>query len=160
MSVDLSIAGISSAATVSQLLGEHHRRLDGVLGEAKRALAGGDFATAAPLFAAFRAGLEAHIVAEEHVLFPLFESLTDSAGGGPTHVMRVEHAEIRKYLAEVTAGIAARAAAALSAPLAHLTAVLLAHNGKEERILYPATDHAARGAGELEGLVRALSSMP
>lgn len=156
MSVDLSLAGIPKAESVSQLLGEHHRRLDGVLGESKRALAAADFATAAPLFAAFRAGLEAHIVAEEHVLFPLFESLTDSAGGGPTHVMRGEHAEIRKHLAEVTHGLTRRSAAGLTTPLAHLTAVLLAHNGKEERILYPATDHAARAAGELEGLMERL----
>jgi hypothetical protein len=37
-----------------------------------------------------------------------------------------------------------------------VTALLMAHNGKEERILYPATDHAARDAGTLDALVASL----
>jgi len=39
-------------------------------------------------------------------------------------------------------------------PLGALTARIYAHNGKEERILYPATDKAARDADALEALVQ------
>ena len=43
-------------------------------------------------------------------------------------------------------------------PLAALTARVYAHNGKEERILYPATDQAARDADALEALVRRIEA--
>jgi iron-sulfur cluster repair protein YtfE (RIC family) len=149
------LAHLPKAESVTQLLVDDHRRLDDLLADAKRALAAADARTAAALFAEFRDGLEAHIVAEEHVLFPLFEELTGTSGGGPTHVMRMEHADIRKLLAEISAGLtrAAAAPADLATPLAHLTALLTAHNGKEERILYPASDRAARASGQLEELL-------
>jgi hypothetical protein len=38
-------------------------------------------------------------------------------------------------------------------PLAALTARIYAHNGKEERILYPAIEQAARDADALEALL-------
>jgi len=145
--------------SVTRLLGDDHRRLDQRFAEAKRALAGGDAAGAARAFAEFRAGLERHIALEEQVLFPIFERLTGTAGGGPTHVMRVEHTEMKKLMAEISSALERGSAAAeLTSPFAYLTARLQAHNGKEERILYPAADHAAGEAGELDGLLVALQT--
>jgi len=151
------LASTSKAESVTRLLGDDHRRLDALLADAKRALAADDRPRAAARFGEFRAGLESHIAAEERVLFPRFEALTGIASGGPTHVMRVEHAQIRELLAEISAGLGDGASPTpLSTPLAHLTALLLAHNGKEERVLYPASDRAARAAGEMEGLLEKL----
>lgn len=153
---------LSRAESVTQLLGDDHRHLDDVLADAKRALATADLPHAAARFAEFRAGIEHHIVAEEHVLFPLLESLTGASSSGPTHEMRVEHAEIRTLLAEVTVGLlngAAAVLAALATPLALLTALLLAHNDKEARIVYPASDRAARAAGALDGLLVRLQTI-
>ena len=44
----------------------------------------------------------------------------------------------------------------LTTPLAALTARIYAHNGKEERILYPMSDRLAREAGTLDDLLRRL----
>lgn len=138
--------------TVTELFGRDHRRLDGLLADTKRSLAAGELERAATLFSQFREGLERHIVAEEEVLFPVFEELTGIAGG-PTTVMRSEHAEIRRYLAEVADRLQDRADQDRTTPLAALTALLYAHNGKEEKILYPMTDRAAEEAGRLDALV-------
>lgn len=142
----------SASRTVTEIFGRDHRRLDGLLADAKRSLAAGELARAAMLFSQFREGLERHIVAEEEILFPAFEELTGVASG-PTGVMRAEHAEIRRYLAEVTERLENPGDADRTTPLAALTALLYAHNGKEERILYPMTDRAAEEAGRLDALV-------
>ena len=104
----------------------------------------------------FREGLEHHIEAEEQVLFPVFEGLTGAAQGGPTVVMRAEHAELRKLMAEVASVLEAGPEEGHTTPLAALTARIYAHNGKEERILYPMTDRLAREAGTLDELVSRL----
>jgi iron-sulfur cluster repair protein YtfE (RIC family) len=144
------------AESVTRILGLDHRRLDALLADAKRLLATGDVPRAAGRFAAFRSGLERHIVAEEEVLFPAFEALTGASAAGPIQVMRAEHVEIRRLLAEVSSALEAGGGERPTTPLAALTARLYAHNGKEERILYPATDRAARAADGLDALLRAL----
>ncbi len=125
-----------------------------MLAEAKRSWAAGDLARAAARFSAFRSGLEHHIGVEEEVLFPVFEALTGAAGRGPTNVMRMEHTEIRRLMAKVAALLERGGDVGRSTPLGALTARIYAHNGKEERILYAATDKAARDADALEALVR------
>lgn len=144
------------ADSVTEFLGDDHRRLDGILADVKRWLAAGDYSRAAERFAEFRDGLDRHIAAEEEILFPSFESLTGSAGGGPTHVMRIEHVELRSLMKEVAASLERGREADNTAPLAVLTARIYAHNGKEERILYPAIDQAARNAETLGDLLQGL----
>jgi iron-sulfur cluster repair protein YtfE (RIC family) len=139
-----------SHATVGEIFGRDHRGLDELLGEVERALGAGQPARAAVFFSRFREGLERHIVAEEDVLFPAFEELTGVAGG-PTAVMRAEHAEIRDLLRKIAGCL--EGSADFAVPLGNLTALLYAHNAKEERILYPMTDRAAEKAGKLEALL-------
>ena len=148
--------GIAAASnSVTELLCRDHRRLDSILAEAKRCLVAGDLPRASARFVEFRDGLDRHIAAEEDVLFPAFETFTGGDGSGPTQVMRIEHAEIRRLMAEVASnlerGDGERHA---TTPLAALTARIYAHNGKEERILYPAIEQAAREADALEALLR------
>jgi hemerythrin-like domain-containing protein len=150
--------GIGAASdSVTEVLRLDHRRLDAILADAKRWFAAGDLPRASARFAAFRDGLERHIAVEEEVLFPCFESLTGAAGG-PTQVMRMEHGELRQLMAEVAASLARGADEERATPLAALTARIYAHNGKEERILYPAVDRAARDAGALDSLVARVRS--
>src|SRR5262245_3272100 len=146
----------AGADSVAQILGSDHRRLDSILADAKRRLAAGDLPHAAARFSEFREGLERHIVAEEEVLFPALEALDGAAADGPARVMRSEHAEIRRLLAEVAASLACGGDERHTTPLAALTARIYAHNGKEERVLYPAADRLARDRGMLEQLVRRL----
>ena len=136
--------------SVSELLGADHGRLDFVLADVKRLLAAGQLALASTRFVAFRDDLERHIAADEEVLFPAFER--SSGLVGPIHVMREEHLEIRRLMAEVAASLADGAAGCRATPLAALTARTFAHNGKEERILYPAMDRAGVAAAVWEEL--------
>jgi iron-sulfur cluster repair protein YtfE (RIC family) len=140
--------------SVSELLGADHGRLDFVLADVKRLLAAGQLALASTSFAAFRDDLERHIAAEEEVLFPAFER--SSGLVGPIHVMREEHLEIRQLMAEVAASLAGGAAGCRATPLAALTARIFAHNGKEERILYPMADQSVATAEARAALVERL----
>jgi len=148
--------GNESADCVTELLGVDHSRLDAALADAKRLLVSGEMGAARERFGVFREGLERHIEAEEQVLFPVFDDLSGAAQGGPTAVMRAEHTELRKLMTEVAGVLEAEAAEGLTTPLAALTARIYAHNGKEERILYPMTDRLAREAGTLDDLVSRL----
>jgi hemerythrin-like domain-containing protein len=133
------------------LLGLDHRRLDAILADVKRWLATGDLQRAQARFSAFRNRLEHHIVVEEEILFPTFEALTGASGVDPTHVMRMEHAEIRRLMAELASNLERGGDEEHTAPLAALTARVCAHSRKEERIFYPATEQAAcdaRRAGD------------
>jgi iron-sulfur cluster repair protein YtfE (RIC family) len=145
--------GSESPDCVSKLLGVDHSRLDAALADAKRLLVVGEMGAARERFGVFREGLERHIEAEEQVLFPVFEDLTGTAHGGPIAAMRAEHTELRKLMAEVAGILETGAAEGLTTPLAALTARIYAHNGKEERIVYPTTDRLAREAGKLDELV-------
>lgn len=142
---------------VTELLSGDHRRLDTILAEAKSAASVGDLARARARFVAFCEGLDRHIDVEEQVLFPVIEPRTGGAAG-PTHVMRLEHVELRRLMGEVAASLDAGGKERMSTPLAALTARIYAHNGKEERILYPMADRVARDTGVLEGLVQRLRS--
>ena len=154
----MSGAAPATQASVAALLGHDHRRLDAVLADVKQCLSRGEVERAAARFTVFSAGLDRHIEAEETILLPAFEQLTGATEGGPTHVMRAEHAEIRKLMAEVAEHLASASAADRTMPLAALTARLYAHNGKEERILYPATDQVVGDAAARDDLIRKLAS--
>jgi hemerythrin-like domain-containing protein len=146
--------GITAASSsLMEVLSRDHHRLDSILADVKRCLVAGDLLRAAARFAEFRDGLDHHIAAEEEVLFPTFERFTSGAGGGPTQVMRMEHAEIRRLMAEVASSLERGDEEMHVTPLAALTARIYAHNGKEERILYPAIEQAARDADALEALL-------
>jgi len=102
---------------------------------------------------------ERHIAAEEEVLFPLLESGAGGSSAGPTHVMRLEHDEIRKLMAAIASELERGGGAGHTTPLAALTARIYAHNGKEERSLYPAMDQAARAADAPEALLRRIRAL-
>ncbi len=79
-----------SDGKISVTFEQDHDRLDALFTtfqEQKRK----DFAKAKEAFAAFKFGLQRHIVWEEDVLFPKWEENSGMAEGGPTQVMRTEH---------------------------------------------------------------------
>jgi iron-sulfur cluster repair protein YtfE (RIC family) len=145
------------ADSVTALLGADHHELDRLLSEAKRRLAAGEIARAAEVFSDFREGLERHIAAEEDLLFPALESRTGSPASGPLVVMRSEHADLRRLLAEVALALGSAAHECHVTPLAALTARIYAHNGKEERILYPMADRMLEGEPDRMELVRRIA---
>jgi iron-sulfur cluster repair protein YtfE (RIC family) len=142
--------------SLTQILSLDHRRLDAIFAAAKHSLFAGDIARGLARFSEFRNGLERHIAAEEEVLFPVFEALVGGTGGGPTHAMRLEHIEIRRLMAEIASAL--ERGDGHAPPMAALTARIYAHNGKEERILYPAMDRVTRDAGALDALLRQINA--
>lgn len=123
---------------VSNYFEVDHDRLDALLGQFS-ALKRIDFLRAKLFFKDFLRGLKRHIVWEEEVLFPFFESRTGMASTGPTAVMRMEHRAIADALEALHEKVR-RADAACDEEEAQLRRILLEHNQKEEKVLYPMID--------------------
>lgn len=136
--------------TVGELLETDHRRLDAMVPEVLDAAAAGEWAAASARFAELRCGLERHIDIEEQVLFPVFEEATGITRG-PTVVMRGEHVTIRAAMTSIAQALADHDGQGVDDGFQDLERTLRPHNFKEERVLYPTTDHvvgddAARAA--------------
>ena len=144
--------------TVSDYLGYDHRRLDGMLPAVGTLVAAGDLEHAREQFAEFSCGLSRHIDAEEQVLFPDMERRTERSAG-PTMVMRAEHVEIRNWMECAAAALKAEDADGFRSALQGMQGVLEQHNVKEEYILYPMADEAAREPGGLERLIRRMQAL-
>jgi iron-sulfur cluster repair protein YtfE (RIC family) len=126
--------------TILQFMGEDHDRLDAIFkefSEAKRS----DARRAKSFFHEFKTGLQRHIVWEEEILFPLFESKTGMENDGPTAVMREEHKQIRGFLERIHENLQSDSASTEDAENG-LIGVLTDHNNKEEGILYPWIDQS------------------
>lgn len=120
--------------TPSLILEMHHRLIDEILDAVEIAVDIGSWAEARALFASFRGELEEHIRIEEELMFPSFEAFM-RAPGGPTVVMRSEHAEIARCLDAVETCLDGEEPDI--GALDRLDAALTSHNAKEERVLYP-----------------------
>jgi iron-sulfur cluster repair protein YtfE (RIC family) len=115
-----------------------HDRLDQLL-DTYRRLKGVDFTRAKEAFKEFKFGLQRHIIWEETVLFPVFEEKTGMRECGPTVVMRAEHREIGRRLDALHDKVR-RQDVDSDREEQSLLQALLAHNQKEENVLYPAID--------------------
>lgn len=82
----------------------------------------------------------AHHGKEEDLLFPAMEEAGFPRGGGPIAVMLMEHEQGRSYVKAMASALervrAGEAAASLNAASGY-SALLSAHIGKEDNILYP-----------------------
>ena len=125
---------------ISAYYEDDHDRLDELFKQFQQ-LKRNNFVKAKEFFKEFKFGLQRHIVWEEEILFPLFEQKTGMTQGGPTHVMRLEHRLIGKYLEEIHAKVKAQNPETDNEEQMLLN-TLFAHNQKEEQILYPAIDRA------------------
>ncbi len=131
-----------------------HDRLDEIMLEVERAASGGQLPEAQARFTVFASGLVRHIEAEETVLFPMLETHQPGAGG-PISVMLTEHEQFRELLEEIAALFAARSDQ-WEAAVRRLKEGLLAHNTKEERMLYPMSDEMARHERKVDELAVSL----
>ena len=126
--------------SITQYYEQDHARLDTLLKEF-RANKRSNLAVAEPAYRQFAAGLTRHILWEEHILFPLFDTKAGTAGMGPTAVMRMEHRQIIQLLEAILHKLEHRDVAKDSEETA-LVELLAAHNQKEESILYPLIDES------------------
>ena len=138
---------------ITDTLTADHRRCDLLLTQVDRAATGADWERVAAEAQAFADAMERHFRFEEDVLFPPLEAASPMAGG-PTHVMRMEHMQIRHMLADLLDAVAARDAGEYAGLSDTLHMLVQQHNAKEEGILYPLADRAlgADGAALLDRL--------
>jgi regulator of cell morphogenesis and NO signaling len=116
-----------------------------------------NFPKAQEYFAAFKFGLQRHIVWEEDVLFPLYDN-TVRMEYGPTYVMRLEHKEIVQKLEALYRKLQSRDSNC-DREERDLCNLLRMHNDKEENILYPSIDRTFT-ADEKRSVFEALLKIP
>lgn len=144
---------------ITQVLEHHHKHCDDAFAAAEAAVIKMNWNEAARLQGAFRTAMQAHFEAEESLLFPAFEAATGNTGG-PTEVMRSEHAQIRNLLGAMAEALARKDADDFCGHAGTLVIMMQQHNLKEENILYPMCDSSlSANAGALaERLRSALDS--
>ncbi len=128
--------------TISRYLVDDHRYCDRLLAACEAAIAAGDAGAAAT--AALTEAIERHLRREEEVLFPELETSNPGASG-PTGVMRMEHRQMRRLLADLAEAVDARDPESALGTLETLHLIVQQHNAKEEAILYPMADLALPG---------------
>lgn len=134
---------------IRQILPAHHTHCDDLFSAAEAAAQKGDWAACESAQSAFSTELEAHLSAEERLLFPAFENATGMRQG-PTQVMRMEHEQMRALLAQMNDALQAKDTDAFLGTSETLLILMQQHNMKEENILYPMCDQSL--AGQLDTL--------
>jgi hemerythrin-like domain-containing protein len=123
---------------------QHHSHCDELFVAAEEAAHRKDWDATRVALTRFASDTEAHFSAEEERLFPAFEHATGSAMG-PTQMMRMEHAQMRGLLDQMSAAVTAGDLDAYAGAAETLLVLLQQHNMKEENILYPMCDRALHG---------------
>jgi len=126
--------------TIASFFQKDHERLDRFFDEFQ-AVKACDAIGAREHFENFRRGLERHMAWEEEILFPLFESKTGMASGGPTQVMRLEHEQLKGLMKSLGEKMKQEELGDEGEESA-LLGLLAQHNQKEENILYPMIDQS------------------
>lgn len=113
-----------------------HRECDDIFTEAESAVASGDWTQASGQWTAFKDELENHFGQEEGTLFPAFEQATGMTGG-PTHVMRMEHQQMRALVQDLDQALTNQDKDTFLGLSETLMVMMQQHNMKEEMMLYP-----------------------
>ncbi|MBP9218514.1 MAG: hemerythrin domain-containing protein [Sterolibacterium sp.] len=136
------------------VLPPHHHHCDNLFSAAEEAAQKGDWPSCETHQRQFAGQLEAHLTAEEEVLFPAFENATGMRQG-PTQVMRMEHGQMRALVGQMEAALAARDGEGYAGAAETLLILMQQHNMKEENILYPMCDQSL--AGQVEAIAAELA---
>jgi iron-sulfur cluster repair protein YtfE (RIC family) len=124
---------------LSDFFEQDHQRLDQLFNKFQQET--NDANLAVSLFSEFKHGLEQHIEWEEQILFPAVEQAAGfPINAGPTHVMRMEHQQIKECLMLIQTKVQKHEDSKLAEM--RLLDILAEHNFKEERVLYPMSDQS------------------
>jgi hemerythrin-like domain-containing protein len=127
--------------TLSAFFTQDHAQCDHRFADAEDAVSRQDWSGADAAYPAFHQAMAHHFAMEESVLFPAFEAATGHAGG-PTQVMRGEHAQMNDLLDGMNAALAERERDRFLGLAETLLWLMRQHNMKEENMLYPMCDQA------------------
>ena len=142
--------------TILEFLGSDHHACDNVFASAEEAVARKDWDSARGLFDRFQAAMARHLAMEEDVLFPAFESRTGMSGG-PTEVMRMEHAQMRDLLQAMADAVATGNQNRYLGLSETLNMLMQQHNLKEENMLYPMSDRVL--GAERDSVIREMEAV-
>lgn len=135
--------------TISDYMANNHRECDNLFAIAEESIANGKWQKAQSEFDAFRSEMERHFTMEEEVFFPAFDAKTGMEMG-PTHVMRVEHQQMRKLISDMARRFADKDGEGYLGESETLMVLMQQHNMKEEQMLYRMMDQALESeAGNL-----------
>jgi iron-sulfur cluster repair protein YtfE (RIC family) len=133
----------------------HHKHCDALFADVEAAAAAAEWPRCNDLFVRFQAEIETHFRTEEEVLFPAFESATGMVGG-PTQMMRHEHAQMRDLCGQMESAMRRQDGDGFAGAAETLLILMQQHNMKEENILYPMCNRSlAAQAGVLGGTLSA-----
>jgi len=135
--------------SILEYMSGEHARCDEYFSSAEQYVAEENWEQASSQFDKFRDELEIHFRMEEQILFPQFERATGNAGG-PSAVMRMEHAQLRELLQALATLVEEKNKDGFLGTSETLLILMQQHNMKEEQMLYPMTDRVLAGvAGEI-----------
>ncbi|MDG3084873.1 hemerythrin domain-containing protein [Vibrio hannami] len=126
--------------TIQNFMTQHHKTCDELLIKAEGKLAIGEWEQFSEDWNEFELETLHHFQLEEDILFPEFETQTGMTGG-PTMVMRQEHAQARALMEQMTVAVADKNTDKAMGILESLMILIQQHNMKEEQILYPMSDN-------------------
>ncbi len=132
--------------SLTQPLHDHHKHCDDLFAAAEEAAHGNHWPECGNLFKRFRGEIEAHFATEEQVLFPAFEAATGMTGG-PSQMMRFEHAQMRDLMARMEQAVARQDSTEFGGSADTLLVLMQQHNMKEENILYPMCERTLADQG-------------
>lgn len=168
-----------SVTDISEFMNQEHHMLNTILADF---LQGSDSGRAKELLSHFEADLLSHIAREEDVLFPSFEERTNAQNSTQTTGMRVEHQRIKYLLQSVREAVDGIRRVQMHVPetghwqtvtvkgrvdrnhvdgsAKHLLDALVAHQRREEQMLYVRLDHTLEEEERLTLLNRIQSPHP
>jgi iron-sulfur cluster repair protein YtfE (RIC family) len=126
---------------VTDYLAWDHDAQEDALIEARDAVDEDQFEVALSHFDHYQRRLLRHMRLEERVLFPLVESLTPQVAPAVAE-MRHEHGHVIGLLGAARQAIVAARAEAFRQAFDALGLVLMAHEAREERLVYPVLDRS------------------
>ena len=150
----LRISHPEKRLTLAEELRSDHARLDGLFTELQHFLRVGALAEAYRHFAALEQGLNRHMAAEEELLFPAMQRMTEAVARAVPGIL-TEHGDLRALLPDLADALARKDVLASETLLPQLRRSLARHHEDEERLVYPITDWAL-APDEQEDLVKRL----
>lgn len=151
---DLHLRHPEQQLTLAEHLRSDHARIDSLLTEIQHFLRVGALAEADRHLAALDEALNRHMAAEEELLFPAMQRMTEAVARAVPGMV-AEHGELRALLPELSAALAKQDVLASEALLPQVRRSLARHHEDEERLVYPISDWAL-SPEEQESLIKRL----
>lgn len=136
MGAERSDSPAAEAGLVAYFTGSH-RECDDAWAEVEAAADANDDARVRAGWEKFERSFRRHLAMEESLLFPAVEAATGMVDAGPTHVMRMEHENMRAVLGQMAAAMERGDRQELLDQGDTLHILVQQHNVKEEGVLYP-----------------------